>query len=440
MHYYFIIILFIVIMDQGTKYLVSLFLLEGDSIPIIQNVLYFNHVLNPGAAFGFLAYQTTLFVAVTVLVVLLLLYLLLRLPNDYRYMKLGFALQVGGALGNLIDRVRTGYVIDFLYLTFWPPVFNLADVAIVGGIVFLALSIWRENHLYEEQLLNSADNPAGNIRFRKAVYGYKVDDVDSFHQWIVDSYDYYLGKISGIGKSIKQLNKDIRLSREREQIISHETGDLKNSLPSEKKNRESRVTETRAKTRFQKESMEHTVTVFNDENEFLQEFMKELNCLKKQYIFRGIHNNNLFHIDPVNNKILSAVDSKDKLISYAQDELFISRCQENLAIKESVRKKKLDRLEYERGTEENTNLKKRLAELESMLSRMTGSEEYLKEAAETALQQAAEIEEKSKHEAEKILAEARREALLSLKKAWDAVQETYQEKEKELETANKKHS
>ncbi|MFO7952765.1 MAG: signal peptidase II, partial [Bacillota bacterium] len=62
----------------------------------------------------------------------------------------GLALQLGGALGNLIDRVIGGYVIDFLSFSIWPPVFNLADSAIVVGIGLFVIAFWRDFDFRED--------------------------------------------------------------------------------------------------------------------------------------------------------------------------------------------------------------------------------------------------------------------------------------------------
>ena len=137
------IVVAVLILDQGSKWLVLRYLDIGDSKEIIENLLYLNHVQNPGAAFGFLAYQTWLFVIVTLLVMAVIIYYLYQLPSHYIVSRLALALLLGGALGNLIDRIDTGYVVDFISITFWPPVFNVADMAIVIGIGLFVFSLWK---------------------------------------------------------------------------------------------------------------------------------------------------------------------------------------------------------------------------------------------------------------------------------------------------------
>ena len=113
-----------------------------DSIAVIPGVFYITYVKNYGAAFGILAHRTGLFVIITVLVVLLIVYFLRQLPKDQKLLRIALVLQLGGALGNLVDRLLYGFVIDFLDFRFW-PVFNVADIAIVAGIGLFILDLAR---------------------------------------------------------------------------------------------------------------------------------------------------------------------------------------------------------------------------------------------------------------------------------------------------------
>lgn len=140
----FITVALVLTVDQLTKQIVASTMELGQSIAVIENFFYITYVRNPGAAFGMLPYRTAFFVAVTVVVSILIVCYYRYLSTDYRLLRLGLALQLGGALGNLVDRVGTSYVIDFFNLTFWPAVFNLADVAIVSGIGIFLVSFWRD--------------------------------------------------------------------------------------------------------------------------------------------------------------------------------------------------------------------------------------------------------------------------------------------------------
>ncbi len=139
----FLIVALVVGFDQLSKHIVASLMHTGQSIPIVNNLLYITYVRNPGAAFGMLPYRTVFFVVVTLVVMVFIIYYYRTLPRGFTMLRLGLALQLGGALGNLIDRVRTTYVIDFIDVSFFPPVFNLADSAIVIGIVIFLFAFWR---------------------------------------------------------------------------------------------------------------------------------------------------------------------------------------------------------------------------------------------------------------------------------------------------------
>lgn len=137
-------VLAVFLLDQGTKWLVMRNMEIGESIPIISNVFHLTYVRNPGAAFGMLAYKTTFFIVITVLVVVAIAWYYRKIPDNRRWLKLGLILQVGGAIGNLVDRIRFGRVIDFFDFRVW-PVFNIADIAIVVGVGLLFLEVIRRD-------------------------------------------------------------------------------------------------------------------------------------------------------------------------------------------------------------------------------------------------------------------------------------------------------
>ena len=128
----------IVALDQLTKALIRYFLLPGQSWPIWSGVFHFSYVQNPGAAFGLLKHQTGLLVAVTAVVVVAILLYAGRLEPHMVLLRWAMILVLGGAVGNLVDRLRFGYVVDFLDFRVF-PVFNLADTAIVTGVGLLFL-------------------------------------------------------------------------------------------------------------------------------------------------------------------------------------------------------------------------------------------------------------------------------------------------------------
>jgi signal peptidase II len=130
-------------LDQITKYWVRTCLPEGQSIALIPGLLYLTRVGNYGAAFGILNYRTDFFVLVGIAVLtglgLALVYFARRREPLLSW---ALALAWGGAAGNLVDRLYLGYVVDFLDLRFW-PVFNLADVALVAGMILLGWQMLR---------------------------------------------------------------------------------------------------------------------------------------------------------------------------------------------------------------------------------------------------------------------------------------------------------
>lgn len=135
----------IVILDQLTKHLILTSMRPYESIPVIENVFHITFVRNPGAAFGILQNQTAFFIVVTIIVIFLLVGVYWKLARKNIILTTGLSLQLGGAVGNLIDRIRFSYVVDFLDFRVW-PVFNVADMAIVTGVILLAwqLLVWPE--------------------------------------------------------------------------------------------------------------------------------------------------------------------------------------------------------------------------------------------------------------------------------------------------------
>ena len=144
--------LFVLLLDQSSKQLAEASLQLHERIPLLP---FFDLTLayNEGAAFSFLSdqggWQRWLFSGLALLVTLVLVEWMRRLRGDERLLALSLALIVGGALGNLVDRMLWGHVIDFLDLYYgqwhWPA-FNLADSAIVLGVSLFILDTLRQRH------------------------------------------------------------------------------------------------------------------------------------------------------------------------------------------------------------------------------------------------------------------------------------------------------
>lgn len=124
--------------DQLTKLYVISHMKLGESITVVPHIFSITYAENPGGAFRILAHQTPLFIAIGLLLVIGVVAALLYLPKRDVKLTLSLGILTGGVLGNLIDRVRTGYVTDFLDFHIW-PVFNFADIFIFIGIFLLFL-------------------------------------------------------------------------------------------------------------------------------------------------------------------------------------------------------------------------------------------------------------------------------------------------------------
>ncbi|MDP3487849.1 MAG: signal peptidase II [Bacillota bacterium] len=132
----------VVVLDQLTKYAVVQLLPYLNSRPVIPGVFYLTHVRNVGAAFGLFAEQRILFMVAVVFITAAFFFFRSELRRLGTIALVASGLVLGGALGNAIDRVRLGYVVDFFDFKVW-PVFNVADSAIVVGSLLLAFCVIR---------------------------------------------------------------------------------------------------------------------------------------------------------------------------------------------------------------------------------------------------------------------------------------------------------
>ena len=134
-----ILAVLVIVIDQITKHIAVENLSKG-SIEIIKGFFHLTYVQNSGAAFGVLQNGKLLFLFVTpVIIVSILVYLFLYARRNH-VLSTASALIIGGALGNYIDRIRLGYVVDFLDFRVW-PVFNIADSAVVVGTCIFAFYV-----------------------------------------------------------------------------------------------------------------------------------------------------------------------------------------------------------------------------------------------------------------------------------------------------------
>ncbi|MGB9612827.1 MAG: signal peptidase II [Candidatus Margulisiibacteriota bacterium] len=124
--------------DQLIKILVHQKMFLGQSSPLLGNILRLTYVRNTGAAFSLLVGFSPYLMIVGLVISLIVIYIHYRVPANDTFLQVALAFILGGSLGNLVDRVLRGYVIDYLDLTFW-PVFNLADIMINIGVIMVAL-------------------------------------------------------------------------------------------------------------------------------------------------------------------------------------------------------------------------------------------------------------------------------------------------------------
>ena len=135
------IAILILCVDQLTKFIIHKNLLLNQSFPVIKGIFHLTLIHNRGAAFGILKNKIPLFIFSSVLAVILIYFYLKKdKQKNLSIPTLALSLILGGALGNLVDRIFLGYVVDFLDFRVW-PVFNLADSAITIGAILLSYSI-----------------------------------------------------------------------------------------------------------------------------------------------------------------------------------------------------------------------------------------------------------------------------------------------------------
>jgi signal peptidase II len=140
----------VLVLDQASKLHIDYHFRLHESVTVIENFLNIVHVRNQGAAFGFLAdspFRLPFFITVALVAAVAILWYLHHLRADQRLLQFALSLVFAGAIGNLIDRIRLGEVIDFIdvhwYQYHWPA-FNVADSAISVGVVLLLIDFWRE--------------------------------------------------------------------------------------------------------------------------------------------------------------------------------------------------------------------------------------------------------------------------------------------------------
>lgn len=161
-----ILIIAMVYLDQLTKYLAVIFLKSIDTFPIIQDVIHFTYVENRGAAFGMLSEHRWVFMIVSVVGIVALSIYLVRNRRDGAIQNLSLSMIIAGGIGNMIDRIVLGYVVDFIDFTLINfAIFNVADVFVCVGcgleVLYLLMTLVRTYR--EEKKNGQKDNPSVKV-------------------------------------------------------------------------------------------------------------------------------------------------------------------------------------------------------------------------------------------------------------------------------------
>lgn len=151
---YYVIALFVIVMDQLTKWMIVKKMEYGESIEVINNLLYITSHRNRGAAWGILEGKMWFFYLITVAVVIALVYYIQKMAKQSVLIGVSLALMLGGAIGNFIDRVFRQEVVDFVHTYIFAysfPVFNVADASLTMGVGLLIIYMLLEEKLAKER-------------------------------------------------------------------------------------------------------------------------------------------------------------------------------------------------------------------------------------------------------------------------------------------------
>lgn len=144
---YYLISLLVILLDQGTKWLVVRYMELGEQISLIEGWLYITSHRNRGAAFGILQGQFLFFYLISTAVIILLIIFIQKYARKDRFLGFILALGLGGAVGNFIDRLFRGAVVDFIdvrIFSYHYPIFNIADSALVIAVLLYVIKSFME--------------------------------------------------------------------------------------------------------------------------------------------------------------------------------------------------------------------------------------------------------------------------------------------------------
>ena len=141
-------------LDQASKFLVvkNIPLHESWSLsPALARIFKFTYITNTGAAFGMFPQLSSIFMIIAIVVIIAIVIFHNQLPTSNLWIRISLGLQLGGAMGNLLDRIIHGFVVDFVDIGFW-PIFNLADLSIVVGVLILSYHLWNEEDTSDKKM------------------------------------------------------------------------------------------------------------------------------------------------------------------------------------------------------------------------------------------------------------------------------------------------
>ena len=143
MVFYWVAIILLVGLDQIIKILVDKYMLFGDTIPLVRDFFHITYVQNRGIAFGIFQGKVDVISIATVMVIVgIIIYFFKTVKKSDFFERIAYIFIISGALGNMIDRITRGFVVDMLdFRGIWSFVFNIADVYINLGVIFLLLDL-----------------------------------------------------------------------------------------------------------------------------------------------------------------------------------------------------------------------------------------------------------------------------------------------------------
>ncbi|EHJ07053.1 signal peptidase II [Staphylococcus simiae] len=143
-----LVTLFIITFDQLTKYLIATTMKIGDSFEVIPNFLNITSHRNNGAAWGILSGKMGFFYIITVIILIVLIYFFIKEAQFNLFLQVAISLLFAGALGNFIDRLFNGQVVDFIDTNIFGydfPIFNIADSSLTIGVIFVIIALLKDS-------------------------------------------------------------------------------------------------------------------------------------------------------------------------------------------------------------------------------------------------------------------------------------------------------